>query len=288
MKFTVALAQINPVLGDLARNLALYKKAIAQARKKGAQIVVFPELSLTGYFLKDMVPEVAQRLDSDIMKELCELSRNISIVAGFVEESNDFRFFNSAAYIEDGKIVHVHRKVYLPTYGMFDEQRYFASGDKVRGFNSKLGRMGLLICEDVWHLTCGCILSLDEVEYMIAISSSPGRGMANKDKLATAEVWQRLNWSYAKFFGVYLIYVNRVGFEDGVNFWGGSEIVEPGGNVAARASYLNEELVVAQVDSEIIRRERVAYPMLRDERIEVTLDELRRIKDAQINVSWSS
>ena len=283
MKFTVALAQIAPALGDLARNVKLYKAAVEQARRGGANLIVFPELSLTGYFLKDMVPDVAQRLDSAVMKDLCKLSREISIVVGFVEESDDFRFFNAAAYLEDGKIVHVHRKVYLPTYGMFDEQRYFATGDRVRGFDSKYGRMGLLVCEDAWHLTCGCLLCLDKVEYVIAISSSPGRGMSTAGKLGTADTWERLNWSYAKFFGVYLIYANRGGFEDGVNFWGGSEVVSPGGEVVARGAYLKEDLVLAAVDSEVIRRERIGSPMLRDERIDVTLDEMKRIKAARVN-----
>jgi len=283
MKFNVALAQISPALGDLGKNLELYKKTIADAREKGAHLVVFPELSLTGYFLKDMVPDMAQRLDSEVMKELCHLSKGISIVVGFVEESRDFQFFNSTAYLEDGRVAHVHRKVYLPTYGMFDEQRYFATGDKVRAFTTKFGRMGMLICEDAWHLTCGCVLCLDEVEHVIVISSSPGRGIAAKQKLATAETWERLNWSYAKFFGVYVIYANRAGFEDGVNFWGGSEIIAPGGDVVVRCPYHKEDLVVALVNSDLIRHERIASPMLRDERIDVTLDELKRIKAARLS-----
>ena len=285
MKFTVALAQIAPALGDLTKNMDLYKKSAKEARKRGADLVVFPELSLTGYFLKDMVPDVAQRLDSAIMKDLCRLSREISIVVGFVEESHDFRFFNSAAYLEGGKIVHVHRKVYLPTYGMFDEQRYFATGDRVRVFNTRFGRMGMLVCEDVWHLTCGCILCLDEVEYVIGISSSPGRGMSTPGKPGTADTWERLNWSYAKFFGVYVMYCNRGGFEDGVNFWGGSQVVAPGGEIVAQGGYLKEDLVVAAVDSDRIRRERIASPILRDERIDVTLDELKRIKAGRVNES---
>lgn len=278
MRFTVALAQISPALGDLARNLGLYEACIEQALKAKASLIVFPELSLTGYFLKDMAPEVAQRVEGEALQRLCRRSKDISIVAGFVEESAEFRFFNSAAYLEGGKVVHIHRKVYLPTYGMFDEQRYFATGDRVRVFESKLGRMGMLVCEDVWHLACGCIMCLDEVQYVIGISSSPGRGMGCSGRLATAETWERLNWCYAKFFGVYVLYANRVGFEDGVNFWGGSEVVAPGGMVVARGSYLKEDLVLASVDTEAIRQERISSPMLRDERLEVTLDELKRIK----------
>jgi predicted amidohydrolase len=131
-------------------------------------------------------------------------------------------------------------------------------------------------------MTCGCLLSLDETEYVVIISSSPGRGIATKQKLATAETWERLNWSYSKFFGAYVIYANRVGFEDGVNFWGGSEILSPGGEVVVRCPHLKEDMVVAMVSADLVRRERIASPMLRDERIDVTLDELKRIKTHRV------
>src|SRR5262245_14921617 len=147
----VAIAQINPKLGDLAANLALYEEKIRQGIKERAQFLLFPELSLTGYFLRDTVPSVALTTNSSELKVLKKLSRQLPFVAGLVEESADHRFFNSAIYFENGEVCHVHRKVYLPTYGMFDEQRYFARGDRVRTFDSKFGRLAVLICEDLWH-----------------------------------------------------------------------------------------------------------------------------------------
>ena len=149
-------------------------------------------------------------------------------------------------------------------------------------------QVGLSVCEDAWHLSCGSLLCMDEVEYVIVISSSPGRGMSTPGKPGTADTWERLIWTYAKFFGVYVLYSNRVGFEDGVNFWGGSAVVAPGGEVVARGSYQKEDLVAAPVDSEMIRRERISSPMLRDERIDVTLDELQRIKAARVKESFGS
>ena len=124
----IAIGQVNPRLGDLPSNLALYEEYTGRAAADKAELLLFPELSLTGYMLRDTVPAVALKLDSPEIKQLMALSRRVAFVAGLVEESADHRFFNSAVYFEDGQIRHVHRKVYLPTYGMFDEQRYFARG----------------------------------------------------------------------------------------------------------------------------------------------------------------
>jgi predicted amidohydrolase len=147
----IAIAQINPKLGDLDANMGLYEENIRQAVKDSADLLLFPELSLTGYYLRDTVPSVALTMNSAEMKALKKLSRELPFVAGLVEESADHRFFNAAVYFEKGEIRHTHRKVYLPTYGMFDEQRYFAAGDRIRVFDSKFGRLALLICEDLWH-----------------------------------------------------------------------------------------------------------------------------------------
>src|SRR5215471_2612036 len=145
--FTVAAAQIAPRLGDLEANMALYEAEVREARGRGVELLVFPELSLTGYFLKDMVSTVALRLDGAEVAKLRELSRGMGLVAGLVEETPEYRFYNSAVYFEDGEIRHVHRKIYLPTYGLFDEGRYFARGDRIRSFPSRFGRMAILICE---------------------------------------------------------------------------------------------------------------------------------------------
>src|SRR5512133_3937915 len=120
--FSVVLAQIKPKLGCIADNLALIEERIQQATAAGTDLIIFPELALTGYFLKDLVPEVARRIDSPEIRRLLELSRQISIAVGFVEVTDDYRFFNSALYLEEGAILQLHRKVYLPTYGLFDEQ----------------------------------------------------------------------------------------------------------------------------------------------------------------------
>jgi len=277
MNFDVTLAQIKPKLGCVADNLALIEGRIRLAVDDKKDLIVFPELALTGYFLKDLVPEVARRLDSAEIRRLVELSRHISIAVGFVEVTDDYRFFNTALYLEDGAIRHQHRKVYLPTYGLFDEQRYLARGERFRAFDTRFGRVGMLVCEDMWHLSASYILAMDGATTLICLSSSPGRGMEG-ESLGSASAWQQLTSTTALFLNCRVLYCNRVGFEDGVNFWGGSEYVAPSGESLARGRLLEEDSVSATIDEGALRRERIFSPMLRDENLFITMQELRRIE----------
>ncbi|GFE57797.1 nitrilase-related carbon-nitrogen hydrolase [Geobacter sp. AOG1] len=277
MDFTVALAQIKPKLGCVADNLALAEAAVADAVNAGAGLVLFPELALTGYFLKDLVPDVALSLDAPEIIRLKELSRHIAIVIGCVEVSSDYRFFNSALYFDGGELRHVHRKVYLPTYGMFDEQRYLARGERFRAFDSRFGRLGILICEDMWHLSAPYVLAMDGATTLLCLSSSPGRGVSEDESLGSTSAWQKLTATTAMFFNCRVLYCNRVGYEDGVSFWGGSEVVSPAGSVTARGKLFEDDLVMARIEEGELRRERIFSPLMRDESLSVTLKELERI-----------
>ena len=282
MDFTAVLAQIKPKLGCVADNLTLIEERITNARDAGADLIVFPELALSGYFLKDLVPEVALRTDSSEIQRLIELSRGISIAIGFVEESDDYHFYNSALYLEDGAIRHRHRKVYLPTYGLFDEQRYLARGESFRAFDTKFGRFGMLICEDMWHLSASYILAMDGATTLICLSSSPARGIEG-DSPGSASAWQKLVSTTALFLNCRVLYSNRVGFEDGVNFWGGSEYVSPSGESIARAALLEEDVITIRVAEGALRRERIISPLMRDENLFVTMQELQRIAEKRRN-----
>lgn len=273
----VALAQLAPTLGNLDANRQLHLDWIARAKEAKADFVIFPELSLTGYYLRDMVPDVAQSITGTTLTELGRAAAPMSLVLGFVEETPQFRYYNSAAFFADGQLQLVHRKVYLPTYGMFDEQRYFAAGERIRAFDTPFGRVGLLICEDFWHLSCGVILQAEEIDYLICISNSPGRGVSGEE-LGSAEAWRVLNRCYARFLGVIVIFVNRVGYEEGVNFWGGSEIIGPDGKVIVAGPEFDEALVVAEVKRAELRRERIGSPLARDEKLLLTIEELERIR----------
>jgi predicted amidohydrolase len=276
-RLTVGLAQIDPALGDRDRNLERHRQWVRQATDAGANLVVFPELSLTGYFLKDLVPESAIPLEGPVMDELRGLSGALDVVLGAVIESPDHRYFNASLYFSGGELVHVHRKVYLPTYGMFDEQRYFAAGDRFRSFKTAFGRSGMLVCEDIWHLSSAYILSLEGVDMIICPSASPGRGITSDERLGTAESYSLICRTYAQFLTTFFLYCNRVGYEDGANFWGGSMVIGPNGDIIAQQEDADEALVLATLDLGQVRRERLANPMLRDERLELTINELRRV-----------
>ena len=280
MSIRVAIAQINPKLGDLPANLALYEESIRRGIEEKADFLLFPELSLTGYFLRDTVPSVALTIKSVELKKLGQLSRELPFVAGLVEEGGDHRFFNSAIYFEDGEVRHVHRKVYLPTYGMFDEQRYFARGDRVRAFDSKFGRLALLICEDLWHPSTIYLAALDGALAVLCPSASPLRGIVDGQvQDDNARYWEMINRAYAETYSLFLIYGNRWGFEDGVGFWGGSEVVDPFGQRLAKAGYYDEAFLVAEIALESVRRKRTMSPLLRDEDLDLTINELMRIRD---------
>lgn len=277
--FKIGIAQISPRLGDVAANLALYEQAIARAKNENVELLIFPELSLTGYHLRDMVATVALRQDAPEFIQLRELSKSVACLAGLVEESPDFCFYNSAVYLSAGDVRHVHRKVYLPTYGMFDEQRYFARGDSVRAFDTPYGRAAALVCEDMWHPSTVYIAALDRALMLICPSSSPLRGIADKRQQdENARYWEAMNRVYAETFGVFVIYANRVGFEDGVGFWGGSEVINPFGQCIAKGRYYEEDFVTADISLDAVRRKRVAAPLLRDEDIDLTINELLRIR----------
>ena len=276
----VALAQIAPRLGSLEVNLATHHDLLGQAREQGADLVVFPELGLTGYQLQDLASEVSMRLDDARLADLAGATRGLSAVVSFVEESADHRLFIAAALIEDGAIRHVHRKLFLPTYGLFDERRFFAAGEMLRAVPSRLGvGLGIGVCEDFWHLPVPQLLALDGAQILINVSSSPGRDLAatNEVGLGTATSWRTLMRTYAQLTTSFVVFCNRVGVDESISFWGGSEVIAPNGQALFSAPLYDEGLYFVEVATADIRRERIALPLLRDERLELQVRELRRI-----------
>ena len=279
MKLKVGLAQITPKLGDLEANLAIHLQTIEAAAEKGVELLVFPELSLTGYRLRDLAFRVALKptARNPVFARLLDASRDMDIVIGFVESDERQKFYISSVYLSQGQILHRHRKVYLPTYGMFDEGRYFAWGDEVQAFDTRFGRVGMLICEDFWHISTPYMLWLDGADMLILTSSSPGRGLATEQKIGSAKWVEHINQAYASVFTNFVIHTNRTGFEDGVTFWGGATVYGPEGNLIAQGPYYKEALITAKLDLNDLRRARIRLPLLRDERIGLTMRELNRV-----------
>jgi predicted amidohydrolase len=285
VRFQVGLAQMAPRLGDVTHNLQRHLALVEEAKAQGVDLLLFPELGLTGYTLKDLVPSVALRptADDPVFQQLLVASEGMDLVVGFIEESERHVFYNSAAYLSAGRLVHLYRKVYLPTYGLFDEGRFWGSGDRLRAFDTRFGRMALLICRDVWHLSASYLAVMDGADTILAISAAPGWGVEDgQDRLTRAQSWERLIRCLAQFLTCYYFYCNRVGCEDGVPFFGGSLAVAPGGRLLAQAPDLEEVLIIATWDTATLRRVRSQSTFLRDERLDLTLRELQRIAQERL------
>ena len=279
MRLNLALAQIATKLGDVESNLEKHLNFIKQAKEQKADLVVFPELSLTGYVVQDLVATVAHRPreEDPIFKHLLKASEDVDLVIGFVDEDDRHRFFIASTYLSGGRVLHVHHKVYLPTYGLFDEGRFFAWGDKVRAFDTRFGRAGLLICEDFWHASPPYLLWLDGADLMLFSSASPGRGLTDQEKLDSARWVERVNSAYASMFTSFVVHSNRVGYEDGLHFWGGATVNDPNGELLVHGPYFEEAVTLVELDLNQLRRTRARLPLLRDERTNLTMSELQRI-----------
>lgn len=276
----IALAQMAPRLGNIKKNLDLHLQTIEKARKAGVDLLVFPELSLTGYKLRDLVETVA--VDPEKAREIRALkarSKDIALVFGFVEErpAEKGLFYNSAAFCAEGRILHIHRKVFLPTFGLFEEARFFAPGRNFRTFDTPWGKMGLLICRDFLHYNASYLLYAGGAETMIAISAAPGRGLSGDKGFASSRMWELMGEAMGRFSQAFVLYCNRVGLEDGVVFAGGSFIFNPMGERLSQAAYFEPELVIREIDMNEVRKARKNWPFKRDDKPEVTLEALQRI-----------
>ena len=275
----VFLAQLEPTLGNLAHNLELHRREVEAAIAARADLIVFPELSLSGYFLKDQTSEVALALDAPELEHLAQLSRRISIAVGFVELARDGRLYNSLAFFEDGELLDVHRKVHLVTYGMFEESRDLAQGERFRPFESKHGRFGLLICEDMWHVGSSWLHFLSGVDAILVASASPARGVTETEPvLRSVRVWNTLQDALAILFQTWIVYVNRVGSEDGIQFAGGSRVVDPFGRETAVLPALEPGRLEVRLGGDVLRRARVTTPLRRDEKPWIVARELARLQ----------
>lgn len=286
-KLRIGLGQLAPRLGALDANIELHRSGIADARSQAVDLLVFPELGLTGYQLQDLNAEVAMRCDDPRLMELAVAADEMSVVVGFVERSDDEQLYIAAALLEDGQIRHVYRKSYLPNYGLFDERRFFGAGTQLRAVDSRLGvRLGLCICEDFWHLPVPYLLALDGAQILINIASSPGRDVARvvDGELGTATSWRTLMRAYAQLTTSFVVFVNRVGVEESVTFWGGSQVIDPAGRVAFEAPLLDDGLYVVEVDLDDVRRERTALPLLRDERPDFVARQIERVVRTQAGI----
>lgn len=275
----LAIAQFKPRKGAYAENLARLGELFRRfaASPEPPELLVLPEAALTGYFLEGGVRELA-RTARDLYGDLAQLHHDagappFDIALGFYELWQT-RLHNSALVAAlggpDAGIRHVHRKIFLPTYGVFDEERFVEAGDNVAAFDSCWGRGAVIICEDAWHSLVPTIAALDGAQLILIVSASPARGLApgtldgGADRPSSLIRWERTAQAIAAEHGVYAALAQLVGFEGGKGFPGGSLVAGPAGDVLARAPIFEEHLLEVTIDLGEISRVRAEYPLLSD------------------------
>lgn len=265
MTFTVATAQFTPRKAQVPANLDRIAEFIAQASEQGVDLLVFPETATSAYFLEGGVLDSSLTAE-DLLKELVRrTSPRMDVLIGFYERFED-HLYNSAAYLELGnepRVVHVYRKFFLPTYGVFDEERFVARGHELGVFECRLGRMGVLICEDVWHSILPSLCAVRGAQVILVPSASPARGFQG-ESVGNLERYGRMLRSVSDEHGVYCVNAQLCGFEGGKGFVGGSSVVDPFGRVLVQAPLLEDYLAIAEIDLEQIAIARSQLPLTAD------------------------
>ena len=258
--FRVALAQINSTVGDLEGNARKIERGIEAAKDAGADLVAFPELAITGYPPEDLVFKQQFVADNQAtLRRLAKATRGIAAIIGFID--SDVDTYNAAAIVAEGQVAGVYRKIFLPNYGVFDEDRYFKAGRSCQVYDTGGASFGVNICEDIWYPVGPAALQAEAgAEVVININASPfelGRGAFRETFVATRAIDN----------GIYVCYLNLVGGQDELVFDGGSMIFDPMGRLVARAAVFEEELLVADLDVDLVRRNRAHNPRSRKQHL---------------------
>ena len=261
----MALAQISCKVADKKHNLNVMRKNIRQARDRDANLVVFPELALTGYMCRDLVYELAEPIpEGPSIRRLEEVTKkeDIHVIFGMLERSGKARatIYNTAVLLGPSGFIGKYRKTHLPTHSAFEEKRYFRLGYQAPVFETDIGRLGLIICYDVFFPEITRLLRLKGAQLIVCISASPAVRRKFFETLTVARAIENT---------AYLVYVNLVGVEDGLQFWGGSRIVAPNGKIISQAKYDEEDLVTERIDYADLERTEAFVPTLRDLRPEL-------------------
>ena len=298
----VAICQTAPQLLDVKSNLEDVIDKIHHAREKGSDLVVFPELALTGYFVGDRYHEVALRMDSDEIKSLAAATKGTAAIVGFIEESLSMNFYNSALVLIDGNIVFASRKLNLPNYGVFEEGKIFSTGKQIRTFDFRGYHIAVFICNDMWHPSLPYLAITQKADVFITLLNSSQESMGSE--FSNIEAWSVINTFYSRIFGIYGVYANRAGKEflagrcknelfvcpkdktrdDSVDsmdssyrFWGGSEIVNPFGKTISKAALYETDEIEANISREVLRKKKILLPYVKNDDPYFTNRELTRI-----------
>ena len=264
----VGLVQFKPAKGNPEANLEVVRKHIVETGPDH-DLLVFPEACVSGYFLEGGVAEVALDAEELVARLEAPPEHACDVVLGFYERWRG-RIYAAVAYLTPGEtrwtVVHVHRKMFLPTYGVFDESRFVETGTELRAFDTRFGRMGMLVCEEMWHSLPATVLALSGAELLLVVSASPARDFSPREggRPGNLDRWEALAPAVAAEHGVFVAVSQLVGSEGGKLFPGGSLAVAPDGSVLARGPLFEEGVVTALLDGTARARAHLNSPLLAD------------------------
>ncbi len=274
-RLRIGVAQIDTALGDLHANLARHVEAVRAADAKGVELLVFPELSLTGYQVGVQVLDLAMSRDAPFLTQLSALVPGMTLVVGFVEEGPAAQFYNAAAVLRDGACIFVHRKLNLATYGELEEDKYFADGRYVDVVeHGAPWQLAVLVCADAWNPGLVHLAALYGAT-VLAMPVASGEGVVGAD-FSNPDGWALACRFYAMLYGMPVVMANHMGVEGQVRFWGGSRIIDPFGRELAVAGD-GEEVIAATVDYGAVRRARFQLPTVRDSNLDLIHREIERL-----------
>lgn len=275
----VGVHQFAPRRRDIEGNV----RRIVEAARADADIIITPELSLTGYDIRDDVHDLAVELKADeppqVLAPLAQLG-STAVAVGLVERGDDLVPYNVAALTLGGELLFVHRKVYLPTYGMFDEMRWFGRGRQLETIELNGWHCGVLVCEDFWHPGLVYVLASRGIDVLFVMAAGGGRGVTDDEQrvFASMATWDRIARTTATLYGIYVVLCNRAGVEGGVTFAGNSIVVAPDGEILERAPALEEAAFTVTLERSRLARARQPYAHIRDDEPGFVADLLTRYR----------
>ena len=276
MKLKVAAAQLNTVVGGMDARLDQHCAMIKQAREAGVGVLLFPELSLSGYNTRARTLDLALRRDDPRITEIARASEGMVTVFGFVEEGFAAQFYNSVVAVRDGKVIYIYRKINLATYGALEEGKHFATGRYVETFDlGEPWRVSVLICSDLWNPALVNLVALHGTTLLLAPISSAIEAVGGE--FDNPGGWGTCLSFYSMIYGFPVVMANRIGKEGDLTFWGGSRILDPFGKVISEATQTDDHIVLAELDYEEIRRARYYLPTVRDSNLGLVLRESERL-----------
>lgn len=278
----LGMVQVAPVFGNVEANLNEMIN-IMRKHKGKVDLLIFPELSLTGYDLKERLYDLALTTDSKEILQVCQASEELgmSVVFGFVEQGLGDQIYNSAMMIKDGQVCSVQRKLYPTTYGVFEEGKYFSKGKKVQVQSMGAFTTSMLICNDLWQPSLPHIAAHHHTSLLIGLINSPEGGLGSQ--YSSSAGWETVGKFYASLYGCYVALVNRVGNENDISFYGHSKLIDPYGRIIAQCPYGEPSVQIAEIDPSFVREIRTLLPVIRDEDVHVTMRHYQEISKLQFN-----